>query len=124
VICSSCSKNKFLIPSQSPKPVRVCDTCNNNLVRLRLGRKRPNTGHNDNENVKDSNANVRSNEAKEKSEKIQSNYSAIDNLPEVNKPAENFEESSDTDNESDDVVNILEVEMIQDEKVSTTKASI
>lgn len=27
VICGNCSKNKFLIPSQSKTPVRVCDTC-------------------------------------------------------------------------------------------------
>lgn len=27
VVCGNCSKNKFLIPSQSKTPVRVCDTC-------------------------------------------------------------------------------------------------
>lgn len=27
VICGNCSRNKFLIPSQSKTPVRVCDTC-------------------------------------------------------------------------------------------------
>ncbi|CAB4069520.1 Pleckstrin homology domain-containing family F member 2,Pleckstrin homology domain-containing family F member 1 homolog,Uncharacterized protein ZK632.12,Pleckstrin homology domain-containing family F member 1 [Lepeophtheirus salmonis] len=27
VVCGSCSTNRFLIPSQSSKPIRVCDTC-------------------------------------------------------------------------------------------------
>ncbi|XP_053203773.1 pleckstrin homology domain-containing family F member 2-like [Panonychus citri] len=37
VICGDCSKNKFLIPSQSSKPVRVCDSCHNILAKQRLG---------------------------------------------------------------------------------------
>uniref|UniRef100_T1KHF8 FYVE-type domain-containing protein n=1 Tax=Tetranychus urticae TaxID=32264 RepID=T1KHF8_TETUR len=37
VICASCSKSRFLIPSQSTKPVRVCDTCKNKLIKQRLG---------------------------------------------------------------------------------------
>ena len=31
VVCGNCSKNKFLIPSQSKTPVRVCNTCFNGL---------------------------------------------------------------------------------------------
>ncbi|XP_053209249.1 pleckstrin homology domain-containing family F member 2-like [Panonychus citri] len=53
VICASCSKSRFLIPSQSSKPVRVCDTCKNKLVTQRLGEvtptntmTTPSTGHN------------------------------------------------------------------------------
>ncbi|XP_015783457.1 pleckstrin homology domain-containing family F member 2 [Tetranychus urticae] len=37
VICGDCSKNKFLIPAQSSKPVRVCDSCHNILAKQRLG---------------------------------------------------------------------------------------
>ena len=36
VICGNCSKNKFLIPSQSSKPVRVCDTCFTDLCSRRV----------------------------------------------------------------------------------------
>lgn len=36
VICGNCSKNKFLIPSQSSKPVRVCDTCFTELCKRRV----------------------------------------------------------------------------------------
>jgi len=36
VICGNCSKNKFLIQSQSCKPVRVCDTCFNDLCQRRV----------------------------------------------------------------------------------------
>lgn len=35
VVCGNCSKNKFLIPSQSKTPVRVCDTCFNGLGNAR-----------------------------------------------------------------------------------------
>lgn len=31
VVCSSCSTKKFLLPSQSSKPLRVCDNCYNVL---------------------------------------------------------------------------------------------
>ncbi|RWS30297.1 Pleckstrin domain-containing family F member 2-like protein [Leptotrombidium deliense] len=37
VICGGCSKHKFLIPTQSSKPVRVCDTCYGNLSKGRTG---------------------------------------------------------------------------------------
>lgn len=36
VICGNCSKNKFLIPSQSKAPVRVCDTCFEDLGTARI----------------------------------------------------------------------------------------
>jgi hypothetical protein len=36
IICGNCSKNKFLIPSQSSKPVRVCDTCFGELCQRRV----------------------------------------------------------------------------------------
>jgi len=35
VTCNSCSKNKFLLPSQSSKPLRVCDSCFDTLCRGR-----------------------------------------------------------------------------------------
>lgn len=31
VVCSNCSTKKFLLPSQSSKPLRVCDNCYNVL---------------------------------------------------------------------------------------------
>lgn len=31
VVCSDCSKNKYLLPSQSDEPLRVCNTCYSNL---------------------------------------------------------------------------------------------
>ncbi|RWS15865.1 Pleckstrin domain-containing family F member 2-like protein [Dinothrombium tinctorium] len=37
VICGACSKHKFLIPTQSSKPVRVCDTCFDKLSKGRTG---------------------------------------------------------------------------------------
>lgn len=40
VVCGSCSKNKFLIPSQSSKPVRVCNTCFDSLGKNRISIKR------------------------------------------------------------------------------------
>lgn len=39
-MCGSCSKNKFLIPSQSSKPVRVCNTCFDSLGKNRISIKR------------------------------------------------------------------------------------
>lgn len=36
VICGNCSKNKSLIPFQSSKPVRVCDTCFADLCHRRV----------------------------------------------------------------------------------------
>ena len=36
VICGNCSKNKFLIPAQSSKPVRVCDACFTELCQRRV----------------------------------------------------------------------------------------
>ena len=35
VVCGNCSKNKFLIPNQSSKPVRVCNACYEKLGKLR-----------------------------------------------------------------------------------------
>ena len=32
VVCGDCSKNKFLILSQSDEPVRVCDICYDSLA--------------------------------------------------------------------------------------------
>ena len=36
VVCGNCSKNKFLIPAQSSKPVRVCDGCFADLCQRRV----------------------------------------------------------------------------------------
>lgn len=35
VVCGQCSKNKFLIPNQSSKPVRVCNACYERLGKSR-----------------------------------------------------------------------------------------
>jgi hypothetical protein len=35
VVCGSCSKNKFLLPNQSSKPVRVCNACFETLGKSR-----------------------------------------------------------------------------------------
>lgn len=32
VICGNCSKNRALLPNQSKKPLRVCDTCHNSVA--------------------------------------------------------------------------------------------
>lgn len=34
-MCGTCSKNKFLLPNQSSKPVRVCNACFESLGRSR-----------------------------------------------------------------------------------------
>ncbi|CAG0881312.1 unnamed protein product [Darwinula stevensoni] len=37
VVCGPCSNRKFLLPSQSNKPLRVCNACYNTLSRQRAG---------------------------------------------------------------------------------------
>ena len=53
-------------------------------------------------------------EEKETNKKSSSNYSAIDSIPKVDEAVANLEESSDTDDESDEVLNNQEI----DEKVN------
>lgn len=39
MVCGQCSKNKFLIPNQSAKPVRVCNACYDKLGKSRTSLK-------------------------------------------------------------------------------------
>ncbi|XP_040574092.1 pleckstrin homology domain-containing family F member 2 isoform X2 [Lepeophtheirus salmonis] len=48
VVCGSCSTNRFLIPSQSSKPIRVCDTC---YGTLNINKSSKNSSINDHKNV-------------------------------------------------------------------------
>lgn len=45
IVCGQCSKNKFLIPNQSSKPVRVCNACYERLGKSRTSLK--NSANND-----------------------------------------------------------------------------
>lgn len=35
VVCGACSAKKFMLPSQSSKPLRVCDNCYNDLAKVK-----------------------------------------------------------------------------------------
>lgn len=92
VICGNCSRNKFLIPSQSKTPVRVCDTCFSDLGSARTNYNIPklDSEQSDTPSVADTSETSIYDEPKISGENEEESGSTI-----ADRPASDTEESSD-----------------------------
>ena len=100
-MCGHCSKNKFLIPNQSSKPVRVCNACYEKLGKLRTSL-----------NLKDSPLNNSGHKAMDKS--VNTNVKTI----QVTESSESEDEEENRHKQTDDDLTQSLEDLTIDEKVA------